>query len=327
MDYEERYDAEELDSTLGNNNDISTLYMKEVNKIPLLTREEEIELAKKVADGDGEAKEKFIKSNLRLVFLVANRYAMCRVPFLDLVQEGNIGLMKAVNKYDVNMGVRFASYAIYWINREIFNYIAYNGKNVKIPAFAYNMIGKYRKVVKEYLQLLNRYPSVYEIANEMNITVSKAKKIQDIKFDMINIDELVGDDNDKSIENTLMISNGSLDDITAVDLLASDVKKLLIKCRLSEMEINVLKLRYGLNNGKMLSLKKIGDMFNLTSQRISQIENAAITKIRLSKEIIQFAWYMQSPTNALRNIDNYRDEYYKKKLRKKQKNTSNNNDD
>ena len=292
---------------------IDKLYMTEIKQIPLLSSLEERELSIRISHGDLAAKEKMIISNLRLVVSIANRHLDTGIPFLDLVSEGNIGLIKAVNRYDGSRGIKFSTYATYWINNAIFNYIASNEKNIRIPVVTYNKVGSLRKIMQNLLQELHREPTTSEVALKMNVSNAKIMELQDIKkFNMISINELIQDDDNRELENIISNLEESLDEIIFRSTLRDYMLLLFEKCNLNEIEKNVLKLRFGFVNDRMYTFEEIGKKYNMTKQRVYQINRDAIDKIRISEYIIDFLVYMQNPDVALKNLAKYRNDYYQK---------------
>lgn len=297
---------------------IDSLYLKEIMQIPLLSVEEERELSKRMALGDGVAKQKLIESNLRLVVSIANRYINTGIPFLDLISEGNLALIKATEKYDINRGVKFATYATYWINKYLFNYLAANDKQVSIPVVSYYKNGKYRKCIENLTKKLNHTPSIKEIANELSISELEIKKITKVnEFNMISIDELINEDSDNSLEAILSNLETPLEEIIIDSTLKDYFEKIFDNCQLKSIEKAVLKLKNGFENGRIYNNAEIGKMYNLTRQRIDQIEEEALEKIRTSDHVFDLLPYVENQKIATKKIYAYRKYYREKKLKKK----------
>lgn len=283
-------------------NDSFKAYIHEISKIPLLTSEEEKELAKKIATGDQEAKNKFIECNLRLVVSIAKRYVNRGLPLLDLIQEGNFVLMTAIEKFDPDKDFRFSSFAFYWIRQAITRAIANMVRNVRIPVSMYQKINLYRNTINILTERLNRKPTLEEIANEMKLPVSNIVSIYQASNPEMSINRVVGEDNDTEMVNLIPSLDDSVEDVAIQRLLRYDIKKLFEKSNLTEMEINVLSLRYGLCGQKPLSLSNIGKQYNCTREWVRQVESRALLKLRASSYIKELAIYAQRPDEVLKNM-------------------------
>ena len=310
QEYEE--DNEEFEENIinyeGENIDIVKLYLNEISRRKLLTLDEEIKLTKRIKDGDEEAKKIFIESNLRLVVSVARKHLNQGLSFLDLIQEGNIGLMKAVDKFDSSKGYRFSTYATWWIRQGITRAISNKGRNVRIPVYLHRRINKFNKAAKELEMKYGREAKIEEIANELKISVKYAQEIYQYKNDSISINLLVGDDKDNELGNIISSKNIGPDEQAMADLMKFQVKQLLEKCNLKPVEKEVILLRFGFNDTPM-TLEEIGNIYNISRQRVSQIEASALMKLRKYKNITDFAGYMENPKEAINNIEIYRKEY------------------
>ena len=259
-------DSNELEEKFD---DVTALYFKDIKPIPLLTQEEEKALFIKSSNGDLNARQKLIEGNLRLVVSIAKKHTGTGIPLLDLTAEGNIGLIKAIDKYDINKGVRFSTYAIYWINCYIFKYIAANNKHVSIPINLYTQAGLYHKTIEKLSLKLNREPTISEIADEMNLPKSKIISIATTKkFHMFSIDDIFFSNNDRSLENIISNLDEPLEDIIINNTLKDSIIELLDKCNLDDIEKTVLRLKYGFENDKIYTYEEIGKMYNVTKQRI-----------------------------------------------------------
>ena len=292
----------------GENIDIVKLYLNEISRRKLLTLDEEIKLTKRIKDGDEEAKKIFIESNLRLVVSVARKHLNQGLSFLDLIQEGNIGLMKAVDKFDSSKGYRFSTYATWWIRQGITRAISNKSRNVRIPVYLHRRINKFNKVAKELEMKYGREAKIEEIANELKISVKYAQEIYQYKNDSISINLLVGDDKDNELGNIISSKNIGPDEQAMTDLMKFQVKQLLEKCNLKPIEKEVILLRFGFNNTPM-TLGEIGNIYNITGERVRQIEASALMKLRKYKNITDFAEYMENPKEAINNIEIYRKKY------------------
>lgn len=310
QEYEE--DNKEFEENIinyeGENIDIVKLYLNEISRRKLLTLDEEIKLTKRIKDGDEEAKKIFIESNLRLVVSVARKHLNQGLSFLDLIQEGNIGLMKAVDKFDSSKGYRFSTYATWWIRQGITRAISNKSRNVRIPVYLHRRINKFNKAAKELEMKYGREAKIEEIANELKISVKYAQEIYQYKNDSISINLLVGDDKDNELGNIISSKNIGPDEQAMTDLMKFQVKQLLEKCNLKPIEKEVILLRFGFNDTPM-TLGEIGNIYNISRQRVSQIEASALMKLRKYKNITDFAGYMENPKEAINNIEIYRKEY------------------
>ena len=309
---ESEEDNEEFEENIinyeGENIDIVKLYLNEISRRKLLTLDEEIKLTKRIKDGDEEAKKIFIESNLRLVVSVARKHLNQGLSFLDLIQEGNIGLMKAVDKFDSSKGYRFSTYATWWIRQGITRAISNKSRNVRIPVYLHRRINKFNKVAKELEMKYGREATIEEIANELKISVKYAQEIYQYKNDSISINLLVGDDKDNELGNIISSKNIGPDEQAMTDLMKFQVKQLLEKCNLKPIEKEVILLRFGFNNTPM-TLGEIGNIYNITGERVRQIEASALMKLRKYKNITDFAEYMENPKEAINNIEIYRKKY------------------
>ena len=309
---ESEEDNEEFEENIinyeGETIDIVKLYLNEISRRKLLTLDEEIKLTKRIKDGDEEAKKIFIESNLRLVVSVARKHLNQGLSFLDLIQEGNIGLMKAVDKFDSSKGYRFSTYATWWIRQGITRAISNKSRNVRIPVYLHRRINKFNKAAKELEMKYGREAKIEEIANELKISVKYAQEIYQYKNDSISINLLVGDDKDNELGNIISSKNIGPDEQAMTGLMKFQVKQLLEKCNLKPIEKEVILLRFGFNNTPM-TLGEIGNIYNITGERVRQIEASALMKLRKYKNITDFAEYMENPKEAINNIEIYRKKY------------------
>ena len=255
------------------------IYLKEIGNYPLLSMDEEVELAKKIAEGDQYATERLTESNLRLVVSIAKKYVGRGLSFLDLIQEGNLGLIKAVDKFDYSKGYKFSTYATWWIRQAITRSIADQSRTIRIPVHMSEVINKAYRISRSLLQELGREPTEEEIAKEMNLPVEKVREIMKISADPISLDTPIGEEDDSHLgdfikDDTIM----GPEDAAAYTMLQDQIQKLLTT--LSEREQRVLILRFGLLDGRTRTLEEVGKEFNVTRERIRQIEAKALRKLR-----------------------------------------------
>lgn len=255
------------------------LYLKEIGDYPLLTAEEEIDLAQRIMDGDESAKTRLAESNLRLVVSIAKRYVGRGLSFLDLIQEGNLGLIKAVDKFDYTKGFKFSTYATWWIRQAITRSIADQSRTIRIPVHMSEVINKTYRVSRTLLQELGREPTEQEIADAMDLPASKIREILKVSADPISLDTPIGEEDDSHLGD--FIKDDSVigpEDAAAYTVLQDQISKLLNT--LTEREQRVLILRFGLKDGRTRTLEEVGKEFNVTRERIRQIEAKALRKLR-----------------------------------------------
>ncbi len=255
------------------------MYLREIGKIPLLTFEEELELAKKVIDGDEEAKQKLAESNLRLVVSIAKKYVGRGMLFLDLIQEGNMGLIKAVEKFDYKKGYKFSTYATWWIRQAITRAIADQARTIRIPVHMVETINKLIRTSRHLLQQLGREPTPEEIAEEMEIPVEKVMEIQKIAQDPVSLETPIGEEDDSHLGDFIQDEDSPApQDSAAYTLLKEQLEEVMNT--LTPREAKVLKLRFGLEDGRARTLEEVGREFMVTRERIRQIEAKALRKLR-----------------------------------------------
>lgn len=255
------------------------MYLKDIGKVPLLTAEEETHLAKLMSEGDEEAKNKLSESNLRLVVSIAKRYVGRGMQFLDLIQEGNLGLLKAVEKFDFTKGFRFSTYATWWIRQAITRAIADQARTIRIPVHMVETINKLIRVTRQLLQSLGREPTPEEIANEMGISVDKVREIQKIAQDSVSLETPIGEEEDSHLGDFVPDENAISPSEMAEILDSRDRVRKELEA-LSAREQQVLRLRYGIYDGHPRTLEEVGKVFNVTRERIRQIEAKALRKLR-----------------------------------------------
>ncbi len=255
------------------------MYLKEIGQIPLLTVEEEQELAKRVADGDQAAKNKLTEANLRLVVSIAKKYSGRGLHILDLIQEGNTGLIRAVDKFDYTKGNKFSTYATWWIRQAITRAIADQARTIRVPVHMVEVINKATRCNRKLVQELGREPTLEEIADELNMPIEKIIEANRTAADTLSLDTPVGDEEDTTIGSFVEDDNTpGPADATSNTLLAEALGEILNT--LTEREADVLRLRFGMFDGKTHTLEEVGQIFGVTRERIRQIENKAIRKLR-----------------------------------------------
>ena len=255
------------------------VYLKEIGRVPLLTPEEEIELAIRISEGDEEAKKKLAESNLRLVVSIAKRYVGRGMQFLDLIQEGNLGLIKAVEKFDYRKGYKFSTYATWWIRQAITRAIADQARTIRIPVHMVETINKLIRVNRQLVQELGRDPRPDEIAREMGISEDKVREILKIAQEPVSLETPIGEEDDSHLGDFIPDDDAPAPaDAVAVALLKEQLVEVLNT--LTPREAKVLRLRYGLDDGKARTLEEVGKEFNVTRERIRQIEAKALRKLR-----------------------------------------------
>ena len=255
------------------------MYLKEIGKVPLLTADEEVELAKRMEDGDEKAKKRLAEANLRLVVSIAKRYVGRGMLFLDLIQEGNLGLIKAVEKFDYKKGYKFSTYATWWIRQAITRAIADQARTIRIPVHMVETINKLIRVQRQLLQELGREPYPEEIAEEMNLPVERVREIQKISQEPVSLETPIGEEEDSHLGDFIQDENVPVPaDAAAFTLLKEQLAEVLNT--LTDREKKVLTLRFGLEDGRARTLEEVGSEFNVTRERIRQIEAKALRKLR-----------------------------------------------
>lgn len=255
------------------------MYLREIGKISLLTPEEEVELAKRVEEGDEEAKKKLIEANLRLVVSIAKKYIGRGLSFLDLIQEGNLGLIRAVEKFDYRKGFKFSTYATWWIRQAITRAIADQARTIRIPVHMVETINKLIRVSRQLVQQLGREPTIEEIAQSLGLPPEKVEDIQRIAQEPVSLETPIGEEEDSQLGDFLEDKESpNPEDATAGQLLREQLEEMLGE--LTEREREVLRLRFGLEDGHAHTLEEVGKRFNVTRERIRQIEAKALRKLR-----------------------------------------------
>jgi len=269
------------------------LYLREIGKIPLLTAEEELALAKKVVSGDKRAKDAMAEANMRLVVSIAKRYVGRGLDLLDLIQEGNTGLLRAVEKFDPERGFKFSTYATWWIRQAITRAIADQARTIRIPVHMVETINKLLRTQRRLTQELNREPTNEEIAAAMEMDVDKVEHIMKIKQDISSLDASVRDDEEDSVLGDFIEDEDTKTptESASEQLLKEQVKQIL--STLTEREQKILRLRFGLDDGKSHTLEEVGQEFSVTRERIRQIEAKALAKLRKNKDTRKLHEYLQ----------------------------------
>ena len=255
------------------------MYLKEIGKVPLLSANEEIEIAKRMADGDQEAKQQLAEANLRLVVSIAKRYVGRGMLFLDLIQEGNLGLIKAVEKFDYRKGYKFSTYATWWIRQAITRAIADQARTIRIPVHMVETINKVMRVERQLLQELGRQPAPEEVANEMGMSVDKIREVLKIAQEPIPLETPIGEEEDSHLGDFIPDEEITAPSDAASQVMLKEELEEVLKT-LTDREAKVLKMRFGLEDGRMRTLEEVGRDFNVTRERIRQIEAKALRKLR-----------------------------------------------
>ena len=282
LDEEEEIDVEHLDLSVPEGvslEDPVRMYLKEIGKIPLLGMEDEVELAKKMELGDPEARKRLAESNLRLVVNIAKRYVGRGMQFLDLIQEGNLGLIKAVEKFDYTKGYKFSTYATWWIRQAITRAIADQARTIRIPVHMVETINRLVRTSRQLLQELGREPTTEEIAARLDLPVERVSEIMKMSQEPVSLETPIGEEEDSHLGDFIQDDNVLVpQDAAAFTLLHEQLMEVLLT--LTEREQKVLRLRFGLDDGRPRTLEEVGKQFNVTRERIRQIEAKALRKLR-----------------------------------------------
>lgn len=279
---EDDVDMEKIDLSVPDGISIEDpvrMYLKEIGKVPLLSADEEVELAKRMAEGDGDAKKRLAEANLRLVVSIAKRYVGRGMLFLDLIQEGNLGLIKAVEKFDYHKGFKFSTYATWWIRQAITRAIADQARTIRIPVHMVETINKLIRVSRQLLQELGREPTPEEIAAELDMPVERVREILKISQEPVSLETPIGEEEDSHLGDFIQDDNVPVPaEAAAQTLLKEQLDEVLDT--LTEREQKVLRLRFGMDDGRARTLEEVGKEFDVTRERIRQIEAKALRKLR-----------------------------------------------
>ena len=260
-------------------NDPVRMYLKEIGQIKLLTMQEELDLADRILEGDEQAKTILAEANLRLVVSIAKRYVGRGMLFLDLIQEGNIGLMKAVDKFDVTKGYKFSTYATWWIRQAITRAIADQARKIRVPVHMVETINKLARIQRQLTLELNREPTEQELAKKMNVSIDKIREIYKISQEPVSLETPIGEEDDSHLGDFIKDErNMSPEEYATNEMLKDEIADVLLT--LTEREEKVIRLRFGLEDGKSRTLEEVGQMFGVTRERIRQIEAKALRKLR-----------------------------------------------
>ena len=255
-------------------------YLKDVRPIPLLTAQEEIDLAKRIQKGDKKARDQMIRSNLRLVISIAKRYSNLGVPLSDLIEEGNIGLMKSVDKFDPDRGFRFSTYSAWWIKQGISRAIIDQGKMIRVPVYMNEEILKYKKAIEGLTHKLKRKPRLGEIAKKLQITIDKVKELEGSIAKMTSLDAPIGEEGDGQVKDVIEDTNTIAPD-EQLEILFNNERAHFILKALSERERKIIEMRFGLGDGETYTLAEIAEKLGVSRERVRQLEEATIKKLRL----------------------------------------------
>ena len=293
-------ESEDLDSlTTGQylddvSDDSVRLYLREIGKIPLLSAEEEMDLARRIVEGDKKAKDKMAEANMRLVVSIAKRYSGRGLDFLDLIQEGNTGLLRAVEKFDPDKGFKFSTYATWWIRQAITRAIADQARTIRIPVHMVETINKLLRTQRRMTKELNREPTIEELSKELDMEPEKIEYVIKIKHDISSLDAGVGRDgeDDDSVVRDFIVDEDTVspEDSASNQLLKEQVQEILSS--LSDREQKIVRMRFGLDNGKNHTLEEVGQEFAVTRERIRQIEAKALAKLRKHKDAKKLYEYL-----------------------------------
>lgn len=289
--------------------DSTSIYLKEIQNYGRYSKEEELEIITKIKNGDMKARNEFLEQNLRLVVSIAKKYQGRNIPLIDLIQEGNIGLMKALDEFDINKGCKFSTYATNWITAFIRRYIADKGRNIRLPVNFYYEISNFMKIKNRLERELGREPNILELVRKTGKDKDTILRYFAYLNDTKSLDDKVGEKEDTNFSYFIPSKDESLEKSAIKKDLSTRMSELLKECNLNEREIDVLSLRYGLNGIDVLTLEEIGQKYGVTRERIRQIETRALKKIRNSTYVKKFADFTDDPVNAMNNLMKMREAY------------------
>lgn len=254
-------------------------YLKDIEREPLLTAEEELDLAKKIKKGDAKAKKRMIEANLRLVVSIAKKYSYFGVPLLDLIEEGNLGLMKAVTKYNPKKGFRFSTYAAWWIKQYILRAVANQGKTVRVPVYMMELAAKWKKINEKLSQKLGRKPTTSEIAKSMKVSVRKAEELDRVMTQPTSLEAPIGEDGSGTVMDMIEDSKAASPTEDLSNYLRQEKVTDLLK-KMNKREHEILNMRFGLKDDVTHTLEEVAERFKITRERVRQIEESALRKMR-----------------------------------------------
>ncbi len=258
--------------------DALTMYLKEISKIPVLSPEEEKELGRRIKKGDKEALKKLVKHNLRFVVSIAKKYKNFGVPFLDLINEGNLGLIKAAKKFDPDKDIKFISYASWWVKQSIIKFLTEQSTPIKIPIKAKNRNRKIDEIISKFKKQLNQNPDKEEIMEESGLSEKELKNAELANLSFSSLDQFIDDDKDATLLDLISSDDLSVEDKQIQESLIEEINRYL--STLPEREQDIIKLRYGLYDGKPRTLREIGEKYNISKERVRQLENSIMNKLR-----------------------------------------------
>ena len=282
--------------------DVVNAYIKNINSLERYNKEEENDLIVRAQNGDKEARNKIMEGNLKLVLTIAKRYINNGLSYEDLIQEGNFGLIRAIEKYDFSKDCKFSTYAFLWIRQYISRYIANKSKVIRLPVYLHDRLSNYRRTYSSLVQQLRREPTQEEMAKEMKVSLDVIKTYAFYSTPTSSLNETIIDGETTELQDLIPDENVSVDQSAMDNYLSDDVNELLLSSKLTERELDVIKLRYGFYNNKPYTLEEIGKKYGITRERVRQIENKALDKIRSSKKVLNYAGYMDLPKESFKNV-------------------------
>lgn len=294
--------------------DLVKLYLIEINKEELLTKEEEYELAVRVNNGDKIARKILIQKNLRLVVSIAKKYQNRGLSFLDLIQEGNIGLIKAVDEFDLTRGNNFSTCASYYILKSILKAIRYKGRNIRIPVYMHDKLNAYKKARNNLEKKLGYEPTLKDIAKELNISLNEVINLYKLQYDTVSINMHIGGEDELELSELIPSDVETPEESVTRINMQQEVLNLLNNCNLTEREMQILIYRYGILDNNPKTLQEVSKIYDISIERVRRLEAKAFMKIRESEYIKLFSNYMDNPDEALETLEKYKNQYLKTKL-------------